>query len=149
MVLITNKNTEKKKRGRPAKEGGKTTQPQTTQPRTSHSNRVYTHHDQHNYDERPAVTHSHVLNIYRTSHSLTNFATQLMLLYFSTAELTDETTNVTGRQPNGKPGQMNRLDDERIELIRSTVLGYVNGTVEEKMKTWLKCAKAMSKKCLK
>jgi len=31
-------------------------------------------------------------------------------------------------------------------LIRSTVLGYVNGTVEEKMKTWLKCAKAMSKK---
>jgi len=40
------------------------------------------------------------------------------------------------------------FDDERIELIRSTVLGYVNGTVEEKMKTWLKCAKAMSKKML-
>ena len=66
-----------------------------------------------------------MLEIYWLSNSLLNFATNLMLEYFSVEELVNESTNVTGRAPNGVKATIRPIDPVRMSLIRSTVLGYV------------------------
>ena len=77
---------------------------------------------------------------------MSNFATNLMIEYFTREELVCEDTNVTGRRPKGMKEPINGLYLERMELIRQTVLGYAEGSCEDKMKVWIKAAKAMSKK---
>ena len=41
---------------------------------------------------------------------------------------------------------VNVLDDNRIEIIRASVLGYVTGEFQDKMSHWRKCTKAIAKK---
>ena len=69
-----------------------------------------------------------------------------MMEYFTLDELTQEGTNVTGRRPKGMNEPINALDDERIEAIRQTVMGYASGSHEDRMKKWRACTNAMSKK---
>jgi hypothetical protein len=70
-------------------------------------------------------THQRVLEIYWLRNSLRNFATNLMREYFSVEELVNESTNVTGRAPNGVKATIRPIDPVRMSLIRNTVLGYV------------------------
>ena len=110
---------------------------------------VYGNHNQlgdNNRDDIPRVTHAKVLQIFRQSSTLSNFATSLMIEYFTREELTREDTNVTGRRTKGMKEPINGLCLERMELIRQTVLGYAEGSCEDKMKVWIKATKAMSKK---
>lgn len=102
----------------------------------------------HNIQEQSnqPVSHDRVLRIFRSCSSLKNFATKLMLAYFTEQELTQPNVNVTGQRPKGMTEPVNGLDHNRMEIIRETVLGYTNGSVEAKMSNWLQCTKAMSKK---
>lgn len=80
------------------------------------------------------------------SCSLPNYAARLLVKLFTLGELSDTRFNVTGRLCRGGRGEAPQaLDVERIEFIRETVLSYVNGDYELKMKTWTSCTKAMNK----
>jgi len=91
-------------------------------------------------------THQRVLEIYWLSNSLRNFATNLMLEYYSVEELVNESTNVTGRAPNGVKATIRPIDPVRMSLIKNTALGYVNGNENLRKETWHSCISAMSKK---
>lgn len=92
------------------------------------------------------VSHQKVLRIFRPSNFLKNFLANLMVAYFTLDELTQANVNVTSRRPKDMTDPVNGLDNNRLEIIRLTVSGYMNGSVEEKMTTWRKCKNAMCKK---
>ena len=75
-----------------------------------------------------------------------NFATNLMLEYFTENELIDKNVNVTGRRANGVYTPINPLDNRRIEIIRQTVLTYADQSDGDKKVLWRHCLQAMTKK---
>ena len=91
-------------------------------------------------------SHERILEIHRNSTSLPNFATNLMLEYFSESELIDENVNVTGRRAKGVYTPINPLDNRRIEIIKQSVLNFAVDGVDDKKVLWRRCLQAMIKK---
>ena len=91
------------------------------------------------------------LRLLKESSSIPNFATNLMLKYFTIDELTNPNSNVMGRYARGKNNCKNvlkPLDPFRMDYIYDAVENAVNSTKEkDSVKVvWTKCIKAMSKK---
>lgn len=79
-------------------------------------------------------------SIFHKSHSIQNFATNLLLHLFDIAELT-QNVNVNGRVMNGKTAK-NALDEKRINIIRQ----IVEEKAEYDEQVWPSCVNAMNKK---
>ena len=79
-------------------------------------------------------------SIYHKSHSIQNFATNLLLHLFDISELT-QNVNVNGRVMNGKTAK-NALDEKRINIIRQ----IVEEKAEYDEQVWPSCVNAMNKK---
>ena len=79
-------------------------------------------------------------SIYHKSHSIQNFATNLLLHLFDISELT-QNVNVNGRVMNGKTAK-NPLDEKRINIIRQ----IVEEKAEYDEQVWPSCVNAMNKK---
>lgn len=78
-----------------------------------------------------------------------NFATNLMLEFFSNSELTNPNCNVRGRLSNGSEKNkenMVRLDATKLLNIKTKVLGYVEGSGAVKEAIWKSCVTAMNQK---
>ena len=78
-----------------------------------------------------------------------NFATNLMLEFFTNTELTNPNCNVRGKLSNGSAKNkenMVRLDATKIMNIKIKVLGYVEGSSEVKEAIWKNCVTAMNQK---
>ena len=88
-----------------------------------------------------------ITEIRLNSHSHRVFACNLMVEFFTNAELTNPNCNVRGLSTKGNNREnMVRLDPTKIMNIRIAVLGYVEGSSAVKEAVWKDCITAMNQK---
>ena len=87
-----------------------------------------------------------IFDIRNKSCSLSNYAVNLMLFFFTNEELTRPDVNVNGKNSNGNSKVMQPLDPIRINQIRSLCMESFQVPLDQQMKQWVTLHKAMSKK---
>jgi hypothetical protein len=112
------------------------------------------HHDDQNHEpqivsvESEADLNKKIIAASEKCCSETNYAVQLLLVYFAPHELQAENVNVYGRGSRGSNDNKTSLDADKIKKIKQLVMNRMNGTQEEKTKGWSKCVSAMNKKLI-
>ena len=87
-----------------------------------------------------------ILHIRNKSCSLSNYAVNLMLFFFSQEELTMPNVNVNGKNSIGNDKVMQPLDPVRINQIRALCMEGFQIPFDQQIKQWTVLHKAMSKK---